>query len=142
MILIEKTVAVFGSDTYSAYLLVVRTQDGIEQLMASFHLEMQQGSLEDFIAEWTKYATLLGVPIKVKLSGDDMKKQPMTSFVDLDSVTIKCPCGASITGEGECIAEFFKSHKPHSNGTCCETITDDGARVMIKTPPRIFEIKG
>ena len=59
-----------------------------------------------------------------------MNKKPMTSSVDADSVTYYCPCGESVTGEGEIITTFIKRHKSHTNGECIETITDDGARYI------------
>jgi hypothetical protein len=60
----------------------------------------------------------------------------MKSFVDLDSVTFVCPCGASATGEGKIITEFIKCHKQHTNGELDEFITDDGMRIFSSDTPR------
>jgi hypothetical protein len=65
-----------------------------------------------------------------------MKKNPMKSFCDFDSVTFTCPCGESITGEGLAISEFIHRHKKHTNGKCVDTITDDGMRAFSTDIPR------
>jgi hypothetical protein len=68
-------------------------------------------------------------------------KKPFKSTVDLDSVTVTCPCGASITGEGYEIQEFLKTHKEHTNGKLDETISDDGMRVFTQDSKRQRTIK-
>lgn len=65
-----------------------------------------------------------------------MKKKPMESFCDLDSVTFTCPCGESITGEGLVISKFIRRHKKHTNSKCVDTITDDGMRAFSPDMPR------
>jgi hypothetical protein len=70
-----------------------------------------------------------------------MKKKPMISFCDLDSVTFICPCGASIVGEGDSISRFIKNHKKHTNGKCRDTITDDGMRAFAQNIPRQRTVK-
>jgi len=65
-----------------------------------------------------------------------VKKQPMRATVDLDSVTYICPCGASVTGEGQVITDFVRHHKPHSNGKVEEFISDDGMRCLHSDTPR------
>ena len=68
-------------------------------------------------------------------------KQPMQSSVDLDSVSYFCPCGRSITGEGNIIDNFLNNHREHTNGMCEEKITDDGARCLVTKPkPRSFKV--
>src|SRR5262245_6115392 len=59
----------------------------------------------------------------------------MRSLVNLDSVTMICPCGASVTGEGDIITDFVEAHRDHTDGTCLEETTDDGARAWGKNPP-------
>lgn len=58
----------------------------------------------------------------------------MKFFYDLDSVTIFCPCGASITGEGEALTPFIKEHKPHCDEKAVGICTDDGARCLGSKP--------
>ena len=60
--------------------------------------------------------------------------KPMQIFANYDSVDVKCPCGASISGEGTSISVFIDAHKPHTNGKCVNTCTDDGARAYDKKP--------
>ncbi len=60
-----------------------------------------------------------------------MKKQPFTAFVNADNLTVNCPCGASITGEGDIIREFYVSHLQHTNKECIETFTPDALRFCI-----------
>ncbi len=68
-------------------------------------------------------------------------KKPFTSFCDLDSVTIHCPCGATFTGEGKPVSSFISKHKSHTNGTMEDTITDDGMRAFSKDTPRKSVVK-
>jgi hypothetical protein len=68
-------------------------------------------------------------------------KMPFTQFTDLDSVTILCPCGASITGEGQEITKFKSDHKEHTDLEIEETITDDGMRVLSDNWPRNHKYK-
>lgn len=60
--------------------------------------------------------------------GGRMMPQPMRTMLDYDSVTVICPCGDSISGEGIRIADFMDHHAKHTNGLCVETITVDGMR--------------
>lgn len=57
-------------------------------------------------------------------------KQPFHSEVDVDDVTITCPCGKSICGEGEAIEKFMKAHRAHTNSETHEHLTDRGSRFM------------
>ncbi|MDX9798573.1 MAG: hypothetical protein RBT05_06940 [Bacteroidales bacterium] len=68
-----------------------------------------------------------------------MNKKPFTLFVDLDYVTVKCPCGASVIGEGEKITLFYEKHREHTNGKVKERITDNGMRVFTADTPRFRE---
>jgi len=65
-----------------------------------------------------------------------MSDKPMRLFMNLDSVDVRCPCGASVSGEGEPIERFIKDHKAHTNGFCEETVTADGARAYQPPGPR------
>ena len=71
-----------------------------------------------------------------------MKKlKPFHSYCNLDSVTFECPCGDSISGEGEIIGNFIKNHKKHTNGKTVDYITDDGMRTFSKDIKRKRTIK-
>ena len=63
-------------------------------------------------------------------------KKSFTSFTDLDSVAIFCPCGASISGEGNCVFKFIKRHKKHTDGTRDDIITNDGMRMFAADSKR------
>jgi hypothetical protein len=52
--------------------------------------------------------------------------------VDLDSVTFRCPCGASLTGEGSVFDSWIKRHVPHTSDAGAsieETTTADACRI-------------
>lgn len=55
-------------------------------------------------------------------------EEAFTVYINLDSVTVICPCGRQITGEGEEIDRFKKLHAEHTNGESKEIITEDGKR--------------
>lgn len=59
-------------------------------------------------------------------------KKAFVSMASLDSVEIICPCGASIVGEGDRIAEFKRQHRAHTDGTCDHSITADGMRACVQ----------
>jgi hypothetical protein len=65
-----------------------------------------------------------------------MKKKFMWSFCNLDDVTVHCPCGESVSGEGRVISDFIRNHKKHTNGKCVDTITDDGMRAFSPDIPK------
>ena len=61
-------------------------------------------------------------------------KRKFKSFVNLDSVTMICPCGEEITGEGVRIGDFMRRHKDHTDeADVDETINADGARCLVET---------
>lgn len=69
-------------------------------------------------------------------------KKPFMSYVDMDSVTVICPCGARITGEGDCVSNFKKLHLHHTTGETKETITADGRRaVWVPNQDQIIQDK-
>jgi hypothetical protein len=59
-------------------------------------------------------------------------------FVDLDSTTVRCPCGASACNDIDdfAISKFVKAHLDHTDGRVEETITADGARCLADNHPR------
>jgi hypothetical protein len=63
------------------------------------------------------------------------KKLPFVSTVYLDSMTLSCPCGQSVKGEGSVITNFVKLHKAHSNGWVDETLTPECYRVLTSDTP-------
>lgn len=69
------------------------------------------------------------------------KLKPFISFTDMDSITINCPCGEGISGEGDCIVKFIKQHRKHTNKTMKDTITDDGMRAFTQDASRISIFK-
>jgi hypothetical protein len=69
------------------------------------------------------------------------KKQPFQQETNLDDVTVTCPCGASISGEGEPISNFMRLHKAHTNGKCRDYITDDGMRCISADTARTSTYK-
>ncbi len=79
------------------------------------------------------------IPAPSQLS--EAAKRPFTSFVDLDSVTYICPCGARVAGQGTAVAAFLHTHLPHTNGWTDETITDDGARILSSDSPRRSSVR-
>jgi hypothetical protein len=58
----------------------------------------------------------------------------MTQISNLDSVTRRCPCGASISGQGERIAEWTERHLAHCDGTLRITHASDCLEVLAKIP--------
>ena len=70
-----------------------------------------------------------------------MKKQPFIQYTNLDSVTIECPCGETIIGEGDEITKFQRAHKKHTNGKCNNQITDDGMRCLSEDTKRNYTYK-
>lgn len=65
-----------------------------------------------------------------------MKPKAFQTFVDLDTTTIVCPCGARACNDTVDLSEFMKTHMEHTNGCVDETITDDGARCLVENTPR------
>ena len=56
--------------------------------------------------------------------------------------TIKSDCKeVSLEGDGsagwEQVKPWLSEHKPHTDGKCDETVTDDGARCLSEKPPTI-----
>ncbi len=70
-------------------------------------------------------------------------KSPFNSFVYLDYLQVKCPCGAETEGEGTVIHKFFKAHKKHTNGKCVENIMGESYRVLSADTPsqRTYKVK-
>lgn len=54
-------------------------------------------------------------------------KSPMRVLVAVDDVTATCPCGATVTGEGEPVRAFYREHKSHTDGTYVKSVTDRAA---------------
>lgn len=67
------------------------------------------------------------------------EKKPFKQKTNLDSVTVTCPCGASITGEGDSITQFQILHKEHTNGKVKCWISDDGMRILSEESYREYE---
>lgn len=67
------------------------------------------------------------------------EKKHFTEFCDLDSVTLICPCGARIIGEGEKIEKFRQEHKDHTNKKVDGWITDNGMKVFSENMKRRYE---
>lgn len=72
-----------------------------------------------------------------------MKKAPFNSFMFLDYLEVRCPCGESIKGEGQIIENFFKTHKKHTNGKCQENVMGECYKILSGDTPsqRIYKIK-
>lgn len=68
----------------------------------------------------------------------------MTCDVDLDWCTYRCPCGASLCTRyvsDERFSAWMAEHKPHTDGTAEETVTDRGASVYSEKPaPRTVRL--
>ncbi len=78
---------------------------------------------------WRLIAKLLTYPDHGQLADDPVaiEKQPFRSTVDVDSVTIQCPCGQSIRGEGSVVADFCAHHLEHTNGKTEESLSANAA---------------
>lgn len=45
-----------------------------------------------------------------------MSARPFRILTGRDEVTVECPCGMTVCGEGEVIDNFIKKHRKHTDG--------------------------
>lgn len=64
-----------------------------------------------------------------------MPKQ-MNCIVHLDTVEYTCPCGSTIDSQGAAITNWLKQHTPHTDGSCEEEVSNDGARCLSSKPEK------
>jgi hypothetical protein len=60
----------------------------------------------------------------------------MKCVVHLDTVEYTCPCGSTINNQGAAITSWLKQHTPHTDGSCEEEVSNDGAKCLVSKPEK------